>query len=89
MKDVVKITGPCSKWVDGEGWVTEIPSIILVERANQEIIKTYQELLRESAELKTETVKKAQQAVALDIYMKLQTHKKEYVKKYIIDKYEV
>ncbi len=89
MKDVVKITGPCSKWVEGEGWVTEIPSIILVERANQEIIKTYQELLRESAELKAETLNKAKKEVAVDIYMKLQRHSKEHVKKYIIDKYEV
>ena len=89
MKDVVKITGPCSKWVEGEGWVTEIPSIILVERANQAIIKTYQELLRESAELKAETLNKAKKEVAVDIYMKLQKHSKENVKKYIIDKYEV
>lgn len=89
MKDVVKITGPCSKWVDGEGWVTEIPSIILVERANQEIIKTYKELLRESAELKAETLNKVKKEVAVDIYMQLQKHSKENVKKYIIDKYEV
>ena len=25
MKNTIKIIGPCSKWIDGEGWVTEIP----------------------------------------------------------------
>lgn len=25
MKECVKIIGPCSKWIDGEGWVTMVP----------------------------------------------------------------
>ena len=25
MKNTIKIIGPCSKWIDGAGWVTEIP----------------------------------------------------------------
>lgn len=24
-RKTIKIVGPCSKWIDGEGWVTEIP----------------------------------------------------------------
>lgn len=29
MKEVVKIVGPCSKWIQGVGWVTEIPVSLL------------------------------------------------------------
>lgn len=25
MKNTIKIIGPCSKWIDGAGWVTEVP----------------------------------------------------------------
>ena len=25
MPKPIKIIGPCSKWIDGEGWVTEVP----------------------------------------------------------------
>ena len=29
MKNTIKIIGPCSKYTDGEGWVTEIPIALL------------------------------------------------------------
>ena len=32
MKDCIEVIGPCSKWVDGKGWVTRIP-IHLIENA--------------------------------------------------------
>lgn len=25
----VKIIGPCSKWIEGSGWVTEVPIALL------------------------------------------------------------
>lgn len=32
MKDCIEIVGPCSKWVQGKGWVTQIP-VHLIENA--------------------------------------------------------
>lgn len=29
MRKHVKIIGPCSKWIEGEGWVTQIPEEVL------------------------------------------------------------
>lgn len=31
MKDYVEIVGPCSKWIEGKGWVTKIPVELLKE----------------------------------------------------------
>lgn len=25
MKETIEIIGPCSKWIDGKGWVTKVP----------------------------------------------------------------
>lgn len=29
MQEYVEIVGPCSKWVEGKGWVTKIPLQLL------------------------------------------------------------
>lgn len=45
MKPYIEIVGPCSKWVQGKGWVTQIP-IYLIENAGfikQEIHKNLQQ----------------------------------------------
>ena len=34
-KDIIRIVGPCSKWIEGEGWVTEIPKKVLAEKVEQ------------------------------------------------------
>lgn len=34
-KDKIQIVGPCSKWVDGVGWVTEIPVRLISEKVEQ------------------------------------------------------
>lgn len=31
-RKTIKIVGPCSKWVEGEGWVTEIPVRLIGEK---------------------------------------------------------
>lgn len=31
MQEYVEIIGPCSKWVEGKGWVTKIPVQFLKE----------------------------------------------------------
>ena len=31
-RKTIKIVGPCSKWVEGEGWVTEIPVKLISEK---------------------------------------------------------
>lgn len=38
-KDVIRIVGPCSEWVEGEGWVTEIPQKVLIEKIEEIVIK--------------------------------------------------
>lgn len=30
-RKTIKIVGPCSKWVEGEGWVTEVPITMILE----------------------------------------------------------
>ena len=53
MKETIKIIGPCSKWIDKEGWVTEIPIALLnslgfYKTSNTTItipIETYNKLL--------------------------------------------
>lgn len=45
-KKTIKIIGPCSKWVQGIGWVTEIPVAMLESMGFVEIdkiIKTLKE----------------------------------------------
>lgn len=32
MKEFIEVIGPCSKWIDGKGWVTRIP-VHLIENA--------------------------------------------------------
>lgn len=34
-RKTIKIVGPCSKWVEGEGWVTEIPVKLIGEKVEQ------------------------------------------------------
>ena len=34
-RKTIKIVGPCSKWVEGEGWVTEIPVKLISEKVEQ------------------------------------------------------
>ena len=31
MKEYVEIIGPCSRWIEGKGWVTKIPIQLLKE----------------------------------------------------------
>ena len=40
MKEYVEIIGPCSKWVVGKGWVTQIPTHLILAAGFQ---KTTQE----------------------------------------------
>lgn len=37
-RNKIKIVGPCSKWVEGEGWVTEIPVKLIGEKV-EEMVK--------------------------------------------------
>ncbi len=39
-KDTIRIVGLCSKWIDGEGWVTEIPKRMLTEKIEEMIKET-------------------------------------------------
>ena len=34
-RKTIKIVGPCSKWIEGEGWVTEIPVKLISEKVEQ------------------------------------------------------
>lgn len=34
-KKTIRIVEPCSKWVEGEGWVTEIPVKLIGEKVEQ------------------------------------------------------
>lgn len=43
----VKIVGACSKWIDGEGWVVEIPEDTFVKQIKEQAIKEFAERLRE------------------------------------------
>ena len=40
MKNTIEIIGPCSKWVEGKGWVTQIPIHLIL---NAGFHKTIQE----------------------------------------------
>ena len=40
MKEIIEIVGPCSKWVEGKGWVTQIPVHLIL---NAGFRKTTQE----------------------------------------------
>lgn len=39
-KDTIRIVGPCSKWIEGEGWVTEIPKKVLAKKIEELLEET-------------------------------------------------
>ena len=53
MKEVVKIVGPCSKWVQGVGWVTEIPVLLLESMGFIKIEKAVKKLIQNSSYIGT------------------------------------
>ena len=43
MEDYIEIVGPCSKWVDGKGWVTKIPKELLFSKGYINLLELLQE----------------------------------------------
>jgi hypothetical protein len=46
----VEIIGPCSKWIDGKGWVTQIPEHLLFAKGYVNLLEIMSENNKKSNE---------------------------------------
>ena len=43
-KKYVEIIGPCSKYIDGKGWVTQVPEELLISKGYVNVLETMQNI---------------------------------------------